>query len=94
MTFTSLQQALAALGLPTDKDGAYLAPEGGTLGLHAAHDGAHMAIARIERIQLTDGMLVASTQKKETYVVPQAAVFAVATDASNSGTGRQRAGFG
>jgi hypothetical protein len=94
MTFSNLELALKALDVTAGKDGWFAPAAGSTISLHAAHDGASLSVTRIERLKLTDGMVVAQTEKLERVAVAAGAVFTISVDASSGGSGRQRAGFG
>lgn len=79
----------------SEKDGWHTLPEGGTMTLHVAHDGASMTVPRVEAIRQEGDLIFARNPKRETFVVVRSDVFAVALE-GDSGAGKvaRRAGFG
>jgi hypothetical protein len=68
-------------------------PEGTTLTLHIAHDGATLAMPRVEAIRRDGDLVWARNGKKELCAVVVADVFAVLIEGA-PGTPARRAGFG
>jgi hypothetical protein len=76
-----------------DKDGFHVMPDGGSLTLYVAHDGASLSVSRIEAVKLEGELVYARTQKRETFAVVRSDIFAVAAEGA-SGQPARRAGFG
>jgi hypothetical protein len=86
-----LKAILTAAGAREADEGWNEAPEGRTITLYAAHDGATLTIPRAVAIRVLGEMVHARTQKGETYIVMQADLFAGSVDGSaNAG---RKAGF-
>lgn len=95
MTGEQLEAILKVAGAKADKDGWHAMPEGATLSLHVAHDGAGMTISRIEGAKLDGDLVFARNAKKELFVVVKTDVYAVAFDGeAQAGKVVRRAGFG
>ncbi len=95
MTGDHLEAVLKLAAAKSDKDGWHTLPDGGSMTLHVAHDGASMTVPRIEAIRQDGDLVYARNPKRETFVVVRSDVFAVALE-SDSGAGKvaRRAGFG
>jgi hypothetical protein len=76
-----------------DKDGFVVMPEGTSLTLYVAHDGATLSVTRIEAVRVDGELVLARTQKRETYTVVRSDVFAAMTEGVQ-GQPARRAGFG
>lgn len=84
-----------AKGDTADKHGWTALPEGSTLTLHVAHDGAGMTISRIEAVKLDGELVYARNPKRELFAVVRTDVYAVALDGeAAAGKVVRRAGFG
>lgn len=95
MTGDHLEAVLKLAGVKSDKDGWSTLPEGTTLTLHVAHDGASMSISRVEAIKQDGELLYARNPKRELYAVVRTDIFAVAVDGeATAGKVVRRAGFG
>jgi hypothetical protein len=95
MTGDHLEAVLKLAGVKSDKDGWHAMPEGSTLTLHVAHDGAAMSISRIEAIRHEGELLFARNPKRELFAVVRTDVFAVAIEGeATAGKVVRRAGFG
>jgi hypothetical protein len=95
MTGDHLEAVLKLAGVKSDKDGWSALPEGTTLTLHIAHDGASMSISRVEAIRQDGDLLYARNPKRELYAVVRTDIFAVAVDGeATAGKVVRRAGFG
>jgi len=95
MTGDHLEAVLKLAGVKSDKDGWSALPEGTTLTLHVAHDGASMSISRVEAIRQDGDLLYARNPKRELYAVVRTDIFAVAVDGeATAGKVTRRAGFG
>jgi hypothetical protein len=95
MTGDHLEAILKQAGVKNDKDGWQSLPDGSTLTLHIAHDGAAMSISRIEAVRVDGELLYARNPKRELFAVVRTDVFAVAIEGeSAAGKVTRRAGFG
>ncbi|HEY4016962.1 MAG TPA: hypothetical protein VGM06_26700 [Polyangiaceae bacterium] len=94
MTGDHLDAILKLAGAKGEKDGWTVLPEGTTLSLHIAHDGASMTVSRIDSLRQDGDLLHARTPKREIFVVVRSDVFAAALEpdaAANRAV--RRAGF-
>ena len=95
MTGDHLDAVLKLAGAKNEKDGWGTLPEGSTMTLHVAHDGASMTVSRIEALRQDGELVYARNPKRELFVVVRSDVFAVALEAENiAGKVTRRAGFG
>jgi hypothetical protein len=95
MTGEHLEAILKLAGAKAEKDGWIALPEGNTMTLHVAHDGAGMTIPRIDALRLDGELVVARTPKREVFAVHRADVFAAALEGEPAaGKVVRRAGFG
>jgi hypothetical protein len=95
MTGEHLDAILKVAGAKSDKDGWVSLPDGNTMSLHVAHDGAAMTISRIESLRQDGELVYARNPKRELFVVVRSDVFAVALEGEPSaGKVVRRAGFG
>ena len=95
MTGDHLEAILRVAGTKNDKEGWASLPEGSTMTLHVAHDGASMTISRIEAVRQEGELVFARNPKRELFVVVRSDVYAVALDGETSaGKVVRRAGFG
>jgi hypothetical protein len=95
MTGEHLEAILKMSGAKGDKEGWTALPEGSTLTLHVAHDGAGMTISRIEAVKLDGELVYARNPKRELFAVVRTDVYAVALDGeAAAGKVVRRAGFG
>jgi hypothetical protein len=95
MTGDHLEAVLKLAGVKSEKDGWSALPEGTTLTLHVAHDGASMSISRVEAIRQDGDLLYARNPKRELYAVVRTDIFAIAVDGeATAGKVTRRAGFG
>ncbi len=95
MTGDHLDAILKASGAKADKEGWHALPEGGSMTLHVAHDGASMTIPRVDSLKQDGELVYARNPKREMFVVVRGDVYAVALEA-DAGAGKvvRRAGFG
>ncbi len=93
MTAEQLDAILKELGVKPDKEGYLAMPEGSLLTLHVAHDGATLAVSRIEALRLQSGIVYARTPRREVHAFAREDVFAVASDGGGAQATR-RPGFG
>jgi hypothetical protein len=95
MTGDHLEAILKLAGAKGDKEGWASLPDGNTMTLHVAHDGAAMTISRIEALRQDGELVIARNPKRELFVVVRTDVFAVALEGeSSAGKVVRRAGFG
>ena len=95
MTGEHLEAILKMAGAKGEKDGWTALPEGSTLTLHVAHDGAGMTISRIEALKQDGELVYARNPKRELFVVVRTDVYAVALEGeAAAGKVVRRAGFG
>lgn len=95
MTSDHLDAILKTAGAKADKDTWAQLPEGSSLTLHVAHDGAGMTISRIEAIRQEGELVYARNSKRDLFVVVRSDVFAVALEGeASAGKVVRRAGFG
>ena len=95
MTGEHLEAILKVAGAKGEKDGWNALPEGASLSLHVAHDGAGMTISRIEAVKLDGDLVYARNPKREVFVVVKTDVYAVAMEGEpQAGKVARRAGFG
>jgi hypothetical protein len=95
MTGDHLEAVLKLAGVKNDKDGWQSLPEGSTVTLHVAHDGAAMSFSRIDAVRQDGELLFARNPKRELFAVVRSDVFAVAIEGeSTAGKVVRRAGFG
>jgi hypothetical protein len=95
MTGDHLDAILKISGGKADKDGWHALPDGGTMTLHVAHDGASMTVPRVDAIRLDGDLLYARNPKRETFVVVRTDIFAIAFESdASAGKVVRRAGFG
>lgn len=95
MTGEHLDAILKLAGAKSDKDGWHVLPDGNTMTLHVAHDGAAMNVPRIEAVKQDGELVYARNPKRELFVVVRSDVFAAALE-GEAAAGRvvRRAGFG
>lgn len=86
-----LKSILATLGTQEGSEGWNEAPEGRTLTLYAARNGATLTIPRAVAVRVVGELVHARTLKGETYIVLQSDLFAGSIEGTTS-SGR-KAGF-
>jgi hypothetical protein len=95
MTGDHLEAILKVAGTKAEKDGWQTLPDGATLTLHIAHDGAGMTISRIEAIKQDGELVYARNPKRELFALARVDVYAIALEGeSSAGKVVRRAGFG
>jgi hypothetical protein len=95
MTADHLETILKVAGARSEKDGWQTLPDGATLTLHIAHDGAGMTISRVDAIKQEGDLVFARNPKRELFALARVDVYAVALDGeSTAGKVVRRAGFG
>jgi hypothetical protein len=95
MTGDHLEAILKVAGAKSDREGWASLPDGSTMTLHVAHDGAAMTVPRIESLRQEGELVYARNAKRELFVVVRTDVFAVALEGDGTaGKVVRRAGFG
>lgn len=95
MTGDHFDAILKVSGAKSEKDGWQTLPDGGTITLHVAHDGASMTISRIEAVRQDGDLVYARNPKREIFAVVRGDVYAVAIEGeASAGKVVRRAGFG
>jgi hypothetical protein len=95
MTSDHLDAILKTAHVTKDKDGWQALPEGGTLTLYAAFNGASLTVQRIEALRLEGDIVYARTPKRELFALARADLYAIAVEGTAaSGQPPRRAGFG
>jgi hypothetical protein len=95
MTGDHLEAILKVAGAKSEKEGWLVLPDGATLTLHVAHDGAGMTVGRIDAVRQDGELVYARNPKREVTVVVRTDVFAVALEGeAAAGKVVRRAGFG
>jgi hypothetical protein len=92
MTREQIESVLKSAQGKQEKDGAYTLPEGASLSLHVAHDGASMAVQKVEGVRF-DGELLWARSAKQTTTIATMDVFAVTLEGGGSTPARRPAGF-
>lgn len=75
-----------------DKKGVAALPDGTTVSLHVAHDGATLTVPRVVAITLHDDLVQAEGDKGELFFLSLSDLFAATVHAAGRKSGRQ-AGF-
>ena len=95
MTGEHLDAILKLAGAKSEKDGWASLPDGSSMTLHVAHDGAAMTVPRIEALKQDGELVVARNARRELFIVVRTDVFAVALEGEPAaGKVVRRAGFG
>jgi hypothetical protein len=95
MTGEHLEAILKVAGAKTEKDGWQTLPEGNSMTLHVAHDGASMTVPRIDAVKQDGELVYARNPRRELFIIVRTDVFAVALEGeSSAGKVARRAGFG
>lgn len=93
MTREQIESILKNSQAKQDKEGAYALPEGGSVSLHVAHDGASISVQKVESLRF-DGDLVYAKSSKMTVAVVGSDVFAITVEGAAGTPARRPAGFG
>jgi hypothetical protein len=91
MTREQIEVILKSSQAKLDKENGYVLPEGSTVTLHIAHDGASLAFQKLESVKFDSELLIAKGSK-QTISIVISDVFAIALDGA-SGQQRRPAGF-
>jgi hypothetical protein len=94
MTQDQLDAILKQLSAKADKEGWWTMPEGSLLTIHVAHDGAQMAVQRIESLRVDGVIVTARTHRSELNCFVRDDIFALSSEGATGEKGRNRAGFG
>lgn len=93
MTEELLRATLEAAQAKTDPEGWTTLPEGRTITLYAAHEGAPLTVAKIVALRVTHSVLRARTIKGETFFLSMPDVFATAIDGGTDTSVPRKTGF-
>jgi hypothetical protein len=95
MTGDHMDAILKLAGGKSEKDGWVTLPEGSTMTLHVAHDGAGMTVPRVEAVKSEGELVYARNSKRELFALVRSDLFAVALEGdASTGKPARRAGFG
>jgi hypothetical protein len=95
MTGEHLDTILKLAGAKSDKEGWMSLPDGSSMSLHVAHDGASMTVSRIDALRHDGELVYARNPKREIFVVVRSDIFAAALETELiAGKVARRAGFG
>ena len=95
MTGEHLEAILKTVQAKGDKEGWQILPDGQTMTLHLAHDGASLSVSRVEALRTDGEILYARTPKRDLYAIAKSDLYAVAVEgAAAIGAATRRAGFG
>jgi len=95
MTGDHIEAILKLAGGKSEKDGWVTLPEGSTMTLHVAHDGAGMTVPRVEAVKSEGELVYARNSKRELFALVRSDIFAVALEGdASTGKPARRAGFG
>ncbi len=95
MTGEHLDAILKVAGGKSEKDGWLALPDGATMTLHIAHDGASMTVPKVEAVRQDGELVFARNARRELFAVVRSDVFAVALEGEQAaGKVVRRAGFG
>ena len=95
MTGEQLDAILKVAAAKSEKDGWASLPDGSTMTLHVAHDGAGMTISRIEALRQDGELVYARNPKRELFALVRSDVYAIALEGEAAmGKVIRRAGFG
>lgn len=92
MTQEQLDAILKVYGAKAGKDGWHALPEGASMAVHVAKDGAAVTLARVEAVKFDGDLVFGRTPKKELYAARRGDVVAISFDPGSSQPAR-RAGF-
>jgi hypothetical protein len=94
MTGEHLDAILKTAHATKDKEGWLALPEGATMTIYVAHDGASLSVSRVEAVRTEGEIVYARTPKRELYALARTDVYAVGFDGTAAGQPARRAGFG
>lgn len=92
MTREQIEAVLKTAQAKSDKEGGHALPEGSNVTVHVAHDGASVAVQKVESVRF-DGELLYAKSSKQMVAVVVSDVFAVAVEGGGSVPARRPAGF-
>ena len=94
MTDAMLHAILTEAQAKAGKEGEHALPEGRRLTLYAAHDGVGLTVTKVVSVRVEAGIVRASNDKGEGFVLSIEDVFAAAIEAGGSGgSSGRKAGF-
>jgi hypothetical protein len=91
MTRDQIEAILKRSEAKAGKDGDFTLPEGSSVTLHVAHDGASLAFAKLESLRF-EGELIYGRNPKQTIAIVISDVFAVQLEGGTEKS-RRPAGF-
>lgn len=91
MTRDQIEAILKSTGAKAGKEGDFTLPEGSSVTLHVAHDGASLAFAKLESVKF-EGELIYGKNPKQTIAIVVSDVFAMQLEGGND-KARRPAGF-
>jgi hypothetical protein len=94
MTQEQLDAILKQLSAKADKEGWWTMPEGALLTVHVAHDGAALAVSRLESLRVDGTIVTGRTHRRELHCFVRDDVFALASDGGGVEKSKNRPGFG
>src|SRR5580658_1540934 len=95
MTGDHMDAILKLAGGKSDKEGWVSLPEGNTMTLHVAHDGAGMTVPCVEAIKQDGELVYARNPRRELFALVRSDIFAIALEGeASAGKAARRAGFG
>jgi hypothetical protein len=92
MTREQIETILKTTQAKSDKEGGHTLPDGSNVTFHVAHDGASVAIQKIESVRF-DGEILYARSAKQTVAIVGSDVFAVAVEGIGGSPARRPAGF-
>lgn len=93
MTREQIETILKTTGAKNDKEGGHTLPDGSNVTFHVSHDGASLAVQKIESVRF-EGELVYAKSQKQTVALVVSDVFAIALEGAGGTPIRRPAGFG
>jgi len=93
MTADMYHALIARAGCEKDDDGGAKLPEGRTMTLYLAHDGASLSVAKVVALTLADGVVETRDARGETFLVSLEDLFAASLSGDETRGGGRKAGF-
>lgn len=93
MTEDMFDALISRAGCDKAKDGTATLPEGSTMTLYLAHDGASLSVARVVALSLVAGVVETRDSRGETFVVSLSDLFAASISGDERKGAGRRAGF-
>jgi hypothetical protein len=93
MTEEMLRAVLETAEAKSDKEGWATLPEGRSLTLYAAHNGASLTVAKVGALRVAQGIVRAKSAKGQLFLLALEDVFAAALDGAAESASARKAGF-